>query len=545
MAGGKLSPRQKMIGMMYLVLTALLALNVSKEILNAFVTVNESLEETNLNFETKNQEQYSAFIASYNENKEKVGPYWSKAQEVQKLSNDLINYINQIKVQIIAGVEGKDPASLIGQNQFGEDTVYSLRHVEVKDNYIYSTNLLVGSEPSSPKTSEYSAVSLKNKLIKYRDELKGLVPDGSALETSLDETFSFEERENASGVVENWASYNFYGVPMAAAITILSKIETNIRNAESDVLKYLYSAVDASSYKFNKLEASVIPNSNYVLLGDTFYAEVFLAAFDTTKNPQIILGESLDSSSFEVGGEQLDVQVKHGKGYIAIPAKTEGDFRYEGVINYKTPSGTINHYPFKTTYQVAQPSTTIAPTKMNVFYIGVPNPVSISAPGVAADKVQANISQGSISRASGGGWTVNVTRPGKAVVSVSAEMEGETKTMGSMDFRVKQIPDPIAEVAGKESGAIRKAQLMATSGIVAKMENFDFEVRVVVSSYTFMYQAANGLLSEVPVSSNRFDPIKGQLQNVPPNSMIFFDDIKVKMPDGTTRTLPTLSLKVI
>lgn len=544
MASGKLSPRQKMIGMMYLVLTALLALNVSKEILNAFITVNEGLEETNLNFEAKNQEQYSAFIASYNENQEKVGPYWSKAQEVQKLSNEAVDYINEIKVQIIAGVEGKDPASLIGKNQFGEDTVYSLRHVQVKDNYIYSTNLLVGSEPGSPTTGKYSAISLKNMLINYRDELKKLVPDGSALETSLDETFSFEDRENASGKVENWAAYNFYGVPMAAAITILTKMETNIRNAESDVLKYLYSSVDASSFKFNKLEASVIPSSNYVLLGDTFRAEVFLAAFDTTKSPEILLGESMDSTNYTIGGEQIDVDVEHGKGYINIPTNAEGDFTYHGVINYKTPSGTINHYPFKTTYQVAQPSTTIAPTKMNVFYIGVPNPVSISAPGVAADKVQASISQGSITR-SKDGWVVNVSRPGTAKVSVSANMDGETKNMGSMEFRVKQIPDPIAEIGGRQSGAIRKAQLLATSGIVAKMENFDFEVRVLVNSYTFMYQAANGLLSEVPVNSNRFDAIKGQLQNIPPNSMVFFDDIKVKMPDGTTRTLPTLSLKVI
>src|SRR5690606_35907486 len=121
MAGGKLSPRQKMIGMMYLVLTALLALNISKDILNAFITVNEGLEETNKNFQDKNEEQYTAFIAAYNENKNKVGPFWSKAQEVQKYSNDVIDYINEIKVQIIAGVENKDPSTLRGLDANGID----------------------------------------------------------------------------------------------------------------------------------------------------------------------------------------------------------------------------------------------------------------------------------------------------------------------------------------------------------------------------------------------------------------------------------------
>lgn len=546
MAGGKLSPRQKMIGMMYLVLTALLALNISKDILNAFITVNEGLEETNRNFQDKNEEQYTAFIAAYNENKNKVGPFWSKAQEVQKYSNEVIDYINQIKVQIIAEVENKDPSTIMGKDANGMDTIYSLRNVQVKDNYIVPTRILVGSEPSSPKEGEYTALSLKAKLENYKVRLESYLPEGSALRETFEETFSFEDRKNVSGVTENWASYNFYGVPTAATITLLTKMQTDVRNAESDVLKYLYSSVDASSFKFNKLEASVIPKSNYVLQGDTFYAEVFLAAFDSTKNPQVLLGENIDTSDYKtIKGKEIDVKVKDGKGFIRIPANSEGNYTWEGVINYQTPGGEINAYPFKTTYQVAKPSTTIAATKMNVFYIGVPNPVSISAPGVAKDKVKASISNGSISRASDGNWTVNVRRPGTAVVSVSADVDGESKRMGQMEFRVKQIPDPIAEVGGKQSGVINKAQLLVTSGIIAKMENFDFEVRVLVSSFTFGYTQANGLLSEQKVNGNRLDAVRSQMQNVRPNSMVYFDDIKVKMPDGTVRTLPTLSLKVI
>ena len=287
MAGNKLSPRQKMIGMMYLVLTALLAMNVSKEILNAFVTVNNGLEKTKHNFYSKNKDQYAAFAASYNENKNKVGPFYEKAQEVEKLSNEISHYIDQVKVEIIAGIEPTvAKEDIVGQNASGEDTIMNLKHVKVKDNYIFSTNLLVGAEPASPKTGEFSALEIKDRLEKYRDKLLTMVPEESALASSLHEAFTFEGAPNANGEMENWAAHNFYGVPAAATLTLLTKMQTDIRNAESDVVKFLYASVDAASFKFNVLESAVIPHSNYVLQGDTFKAQVFLAAFDSTQNPR-------------------------------------------------------------------------------------------------------------------------------------------------------------------------------------------------------------------------------------------------------------------
>lgn len=546
MAGGKLSPRQKMIGMMYLVLTALLAMNVSKEILNAFVTVNDGLEKTKHNFNSKNQDQYTAFANSYSENKAKVGPFWERAQEVQTLANEAVHYIDEIKIEIMAGIEPsvtKDQIS--GKNEFGEDTLMNLKHIHVKDDYIFSTNLLVGSEPSKPKTGEYSALSIKDKLEAFKDKLLQMVPADGAIASSLIETFSFEDAANAAGVVENWPSYNFYGVPAAATVTLLTKMQTDVRNAESDVVKYLYASVDAASYKFNVLESAVIPHSNYVLQGDTFHAQVFLAAFDSTKNPVIILGEDYDSTTHKVSGDTIPVRIDQGKGYIKIPAKTQGDFTYNGVINFKTPSGEINHYPFQTSYQVAKPSTTISATKMNVFYIGVPNPVDISAPGVGKDKIKASITNGSISK-SKDGWSVNVRTPGTAKVNVRADIDGESKNMGSMEFRVKKIPTPSAEIGGKKSGAIPKNKLSATAGIIAKMENFEFDVRVVVGSYQFVYTQANGLSREIPVTGPRFnETVKKVLRGLKSGSRVTFENIKVKMPDGETRTLSPVVLKAV
>ncbi len=547
MAGGKLPPRQKMIGMMYLVLTALLAMNVSKDILNAFVTVNDGLEKTKHNFQEKNQDEFDKFERAYLENKQKVGKFFTPAKEVKVNADEVVKYIDQIKVDIIAGIEPtitKEQA--IGKNEYGEDTIVNLMNVKVKDNYLYSTNLLVGGDNVNPKTGPLSAMELMGKLENFRDNLLSKVPEGGAIASSLKETFTFGDQKNAAGVTENWPSYNFYGVPAAATITLLTKMQTDIRNAESDVIKFLYQDVDADSYKFTTLEAAVIPKSNYVIRGDTFVAEVFLAAFDTTVNPIAKLGTAFDSTSGAVTGDTIPVEVKNGKAYIKIPTNTLGEKSYSGVLRYKNPATKeYDPYPFPINFQVAAPSTTISPTAMNVFYIGVDNPVDIAASGVAKDKVSASITSGSIVK-KGESWVVRVKKQGKAVVNVSAEVDGERKTMGSMDFRVKKIPTPIAEIAGKTSGSVPKNKLANTAGILAKMEDFVFDVRVVVSSYKFVYTQSNGLTKEINVTGPRFTPeIKKVIRNIKAGSRVTFEEIFTKMPDGEKRKLGAVVLKTI
>jgi gliding motility-associated protein GldM len=546
MAGGKLPPRQKMIGMMYLVLTALLAMNMSKEVLNTFVTVNDGLENTIHNFTSKNEDAYSEFSKSFSENPTKTGPFFNKAQEIKKAAAEAISYINQIKVEIIAGIEPTiTKENAMGKNEFGEDTLVNLMYVQVKDNYAYSTNLLVGGDPVNPKTGPLSALELKDKLVEFREKAKGLVQKDGAIYKSLDETFVFEESANAAGVVENWPSYNFHGVPAVATITLLTKMQTDIRNSESDVVKYLYSQVDAASYKFTGLDAAVIPESNYIIRGDSFKAQVFLAAFDTTMKPMITLGTTYDSTTHAVGGDTVGVKLVNGKGYISIPTNSLGLKTYKGDIAFLGPTGEIEHYPYQLDYQVASPSTTISATAMNVFYIGIPNPVDIAASGVPKDKISASITSGSIKKAKDG-WEVMVTKPGTANINVSAEVDGARKTMGSMEFRVKKIPTPVAKIAGKNSGSINKNQLKAQLGILAEMENFEFDVRVKVSSFKFAYVGANGLSREIDVNGPSFDSkLKDVLGKLRSGTRVSFENIKANMPGGEVRSLSPIVFKVI
>ena len=233
MAGAKLPPRQKMIGMMYLVLTAMLALNVSKDILNAFIIVNDGLEKTSINFKDKIDAQHTAFEKAYQENKVKVGPYYEKAKEVEERANELYDYINTMKAMIIAETEGYESwDAAIGKDQFGNDTLVNIKNIGKKDNYDVLTNLLVGSEPANPKEGENTAYELKLKMTEFRDKLLSYTQEGSALEQSLNAAFNFDDRPDATGVMNNWESYNFYHTPLAATLTILSKIQNDVRNAE-------------------------------------------------------------------------------------------------------------------------------------------------------------------------------------------------------------------------------------------------------------------------------------------------------------------------
>lgn len=539
MAGGKLPPRQKMIGMMYLVLTALLALNVSKDILDSFITINEGLEKTVSNFKEKNSDLYADFEASYSENEEKVKPFYDKAQAIKVSADDVSSYIDRIKVRILATLQKLDTAAVIGPDEYGRDTVLSLKYVDAKDNTDIGTTILIGSEPSKPKTGDLSANSLKLKLEDFKEVIGSRIDTNTAIYKSMVKTFDFSARKEGGGTVSDWETFNFYSVPAAATITLLSKLQTDIRNFESDAVKFLYSSVDAASFKFNKLEAAVISPSNYILLGDTFKAQIFLAAMDSTKNPKIVVGKEIeqDGMGFKSSGDSLNVRMVDGKGYIKVPTRSEGEYTWKGAINFEAPGGKIIPRTFETTYMVAKPSTTISATKMNVFYMGVPNPVSISAPGVPAESVNASISGGggSIKKSSDGGWVVNVTKPGDVKITVNAEVGGRNQVMGSMDFRVKQIPTPKALISGKSSGSLSPRVLAAVSGIFLDMEGFVFDVNVNVISYEFSY-VVDGFGGKINVKGgNITDDVKDKLKRVRRNTSVSFQNIKVQMPDGSTK----------
>ena len=576
MAGGKETPRQKMIGMMYLVLTALLALNISKEVLNGFVKVENSLQDTQHTLKSKVAETLTTLEVKYAQNKEKVGPFMDKARDVRERSDNLVNYITQLKGRCMATSEGKydealgnDFAEFIGKDETGMDTTINLSIIEKKDEYQELTAFMVGSEPQNPKFDEndpWSAAALRQNLEAYRDYLKGVKLVDSQGQTrelpeyikvQLDERFTFEnEIEDGKEVL--WEAANFYDVPLAAVMPLMSKMIVDVQDAQEDVLAWLLGGIEAKSYKFTNLMPLVVPESNYILRGDSFRADVLLAAYDATNAPDIFVDDTKwdgrDSSLLSYEGMEGLTIGSDGMGKLRIPTRgmSLGDMNFKGLIRFQGPDGNIEPYSFYTpNITVAEPALVVSPTKMNVFYRGVPNPVEVSVPGVAQDKIDVRIDGGhKIKKQPDGSYIVEPSSNSsvrEANITVSAELpDGTKKTLPAKNFRVKRIPDPVAFWTGKKptDKGITKAEVLSFAPVAARMEGFDFDVQVRVKSFTLRI-SKDGAFSDLPSGNNRLTSDQQEaLKRVRRGNIIYLEDILVSMPDGTQRDLPPMKLKI-
>jgi gliding motility-associated protein GldM len=249
-----------------------------------------------------------------------------------------------------------------------------------------------------------------------------------------------------------------------------------------------------------------------------------------------------------ISGPITKVEGFGGIGKLKIPAGGPGVRQFGGVIKIKNAEGVEEAYPFNSEYVVGTPSATISPTKMNVFYIGVDNPVSISVPGASNEQVTASITGGggTITRAAGNGmWTVKVTTPTQeCMVNVAAKMGASSRSMGSMKFRVKRVPDPVAYVGGVKGGQISKGTLIAAGGIIPKMDNFDFDLYFQITSFTLSMNKKGDYVSE-PTSGSKYSAkMITMLNGANRGQKVYFEDIKAKGPDGTTRNLGSIALKI-
>jgi len=559
-----------MIGMMYLVLTALLALNISKEVLNGFVKVENSLLSTQATLNAKVNETNSELETKYSQNQEKVQPFRDQAQIVNKQANDLIAYITELKARSMAFSAGdyreeevNNFTGYLGKDASGKDTVLNLKHIKQKDEYMALTEFMVGGEPESPKEGAWTATELKQKMVAFSDATKAIsfkdnlgntrtLPEH--LQEQLDEMFEFgTEMEDGKEVL--WEAANFYDVPLAAVMPLMTKMTLDIQDIHEDILAWLLGSVDAKAYKFTNLLPLVVPESNYILRGDTFRADVLLAAFDGTNPPDIFIDSQKwntrdstqldyeDIESLPIGADGL------GKLRISTKGMALGDVNYKGLIRFQGPDGNVEPYAFYTpSFTVAEPALVVSPTKMNVFYRGVPNPVEVSVPGVPGDKLEVRISGDNRIKKQGDG--TYIVEPGKskeAKITVSATMpDGSKKTLPASDFRVKRIPDPVPSFAGKTPSdrTISKNTVLGAPGVSAKMQGFDFDVKVTVKSFSISV-SRDGALVERKSNSNRLTSDMSELlKRVGRGNVIYIEDIVVSMPDGTERQLAPMKLKV-
>jgi gliding motility-associated protein GldM len=530
------TPRQRMISMMYLVLTALLALNVSKEILDSFLVVNEGLIVTNENFDKKVEGTYTQFSNQLGINRAKVLPFYEKAMQAKKMSKELVDYIENAKVEVISKESGLPVAECKNVN---------LRAIPARDKYNEGTRYFIGDSPTG---AGGRAAEMKGKIEAYKVAMLNLLDPKyrSTMKLGLETKGPYKD---ASGKERNWEIHHFYRTILTANVVILNKLILEVKNAEFDVINALLTSVTGEDFKFDQIGAKVVAKSNYILTGETYEADIFVAAYDTKQTPLIEVGSSVDTITKVITGSVTTVEGLNGVGKLKLPAGGPGVKQFGGLIKIKGADGTEKSYPFNSEYVVGTPSATISPTKMNVFYIGVDNPVSISVPGASNEQVSASITGGggSITRATGNGmWTVKVTTPTQeCMVNVGAKMGASTRSMGSMKFRVKRVPDPVAYVAGVRGGTVTKGALVACGGLVSKMEGFDFELTCPITSYTLTIKKGPDLMSETTTGSKYNATMINMLNAVSRGTKVWFEDIKAKGPTGDTRNLGTITIKVM
>ena len=525
MAGYKETPRQKMISMMYLVLTALLALNVAKQILDAFVVVNESMEATNENFSQKINQTYAKFNEQYALNPEKVGKYWEKAKQVKNLSKSINNYIDTLKVTVIAKTE-KIPHSVA-------DTI-KLIDIKNKDNFDMPTHYFMGTD-----MKKGVAYDLKDSINAFRERILSFINEEDRPTFSKKIGLITEgDFRDADKQKQSWEEHNFYHTILAADVVLLNELKAEVYNAESDIVNYLFSSISARDFKVSDVEAKVIPESKYVFQGDDYAAEILVASVDNTQNPEVYILDGADTLIEANIGQAKKYIGENGVVKLELPANTLGEKKYAGLIKLMTPMGTAKYYGFKSDYIVAKPSATISPTKMNVFYRGVDNPVAISASGKSDAQLTPIISAGKIIRNKDGGWIVKDI-PGNAIdvtITVKADDHGKSKVMGMHKFRVKDLPDPIALVRGAKKNKIKKNVLLKNPRLICRLpDGVDFEYPFKVTSFTVVIPTGEKgyAITELSNSSKLTDRMLQAIKNMKKKDLIVFKEIKAKGPIRT------------
>ncbi len=543
-------PRQKMINIMYLVLTALLALNVSKQIVHAFVVVNTGLQKTNKNTVDQNKSLHDKFDAAFSKDAAGTKKYKDAADVVTRQADEMVKYIQDMKADLIKEVD-KPKWSLDKA-----DTM--LEYVEAKEDFTTPTGIMCGEGDDVTKGKAHE---LKVKLGQFRKSLISMFANKDICIGGYTDTMKVNlglltpSQYAPDEGKQTWEYYYFGEAPLVSDVVTFTKLQADVRNAESAMLNYFYTSIGAKDVKVSSFVGKILPASTYVLVGDSFKADIFPTAIMKTLPPQIEVGDS-NMNAPDPSKEGVQVKVgSNGVGKYAIKTDHEGPNKVFGIIRIPDPvTGKPVAYPFSTSYIVAKAAVTVAPTQMNVFYAGVDNPVDISAAGFDNSALHPSMSAGSISPSGAKGHYI--VRAGAdaigrdATITVSATMpDGSHKSLPAVHFRIKKIPDPACYTAGKPVGPISKAQLQSIPKVEAKMpQDFDFAgVSFTVISFTMAVQSASGIWQNEPSSGpgGRFTgKMISLIGQTPRGAYIIIQDVVVKGPDGKNRPISGMSIKI-
>lgn len=507
------SPRQKMINLMYVLLMAMLALNVSSDVLKGFTLVGDSLKRTTDNAMKENNGLYADFAAQYKGNPGKVKPWYDKAMQVKQMSDSLYNYAQQLRLAIARDADGADadPDDLRNKEDLEAANRVMLAPVRGQGKKLYEA---IGS--------------FRNRILAYVTDPRQRAIIASNMSTDVP--------RKPDNIGKNWQQYMFEEMPAIAAVTMLAKLQSDIRKAENEVLHTLLANIDLKDIRVNQLAAYVSAEATTLYPGETFRSRIFMAAVDTTQRPEIY-----------VNGRRISPD-----GTYNFTAGAPGSYSFSGYILMPNAAGDIIRRPFTQRYNVIAPpqGATVAADLMNVLYAGFDNPISVTAAGLPASGVHLSMTGGSLVSRGNGKYTARPSTVGSTVTfTVGGTVNGRAQQMGTFSFKVRKLPDPTAYIrVGNDrfrGGRLAKGSIIGAPGLGAAIDDGLLDIPFRVVSFETVFADRMGNFRPEPSAGPNFtDNQRSLMRELRRGQRFYISRVKAIGPDGLTRTLNG-SLEVI
>lgn len=495
---------------MYLVFISMLALNVPAEVLDGFDLVEEGLEQTISTTESRNNIVFENLAYVGAGNPEKAGKWLQMAGRLNEESDALYNYIQDLKIRIAKEADGNNA---------------DLDNLKRRDGLSPASDVLLNAKDKEGEI-------LRKSINTYRDLAVSLV-SSDVKKQNISNRLNTDIPKKSRWDNKNWEETLFEQMPTSAAITLLTKIQSDVRAAQGEVLSDLYNNIDAQDYRVNKLEAQVVPKSEFVMAGGVYEGKVVLTAVDTTKRP-----------TFSVPGIKADGSFTVGAGAVGI------NKIFTGNLFLNSPEGEQKVFPFKSTYHVVPKITTIQVAEANVLYAGEGNRLYISVPGASNEHLRATAVNGSITK-SGDSW---IATPSKAGVDMKISVYNGNAFVNDQTFKVRLLPDPTPYIEYRDAdgnpkrykgGRIAKATIMGADGLKAAIDDGLLDRQFAVQSFnTVFFDAMGNGVREISDGARFSERQKSQIRQLSRGKSFFISDVKAVGKDGVERNLTALEVRI-
>lgn len=513
----RLSPRQKMINLMYIVLTAMLALNVSSDVLDGFSQVEEGLAVSNTNVSRRNAAIYAELTRLASDDPQKMTPWIGRADSVRRSADMLFSAIDSLKFAIITEADG--PLADIN---------------DIQDRENLDAASIVMLDPTTMRGQV-----LRSKVDSYRTMIEAIVAD-SVRRASVDALLNTRPyRRKGMLVAQSWEEAKFDNQPLVAAITLLTKLQNDVRYAEGEALLSIaamsqgksVAEITGSEMIADELNAFVVPESKMVMRGSRYSADIVLAAVNTEARPTVY-----------IGGRAIP------GGHYEFTPSSSGSFNYSGYIEVPHPDGTVSRHDFSSSYTVIDPYATISASMMNVLYAGIANPISISVPGVPQSALSASMTNGTLTRTATG-WSARPSAVGTdAVITVTADLNGQRRNIASHTFRVRKLPDPTPYLAVgndryKGGRPIPKNTVANAGGLKAAIDDGLLDIEFQVLGFEMIvFDSMGNAIPEVSAGASFSERQRAAIKRMSRGKRVFITRIRAKGPDGIERSLSPMEI---